>query len=232
MQLGRDAGIGIPHGDARRPRRPHACAAAARRARASPTSPTRRSTRRSDAAGGEHRARPSATRLPRGGSRRRCSRASPQRISPRIVESPRPLEPLRRELEEYFEGRRQRFRPAARLVADRARSARSVLSAAAAIPYGSVLTYTEVAAQGGQPARLARSRQRARLQPDPDRHPLPPRAALAAERSAATPEAWTASAGCWSWRALSHPPSADAGAQGEKGRASVPDQEARSALGS
>ena len=54
---------------------------------------------------------------------------------------------------------------------------RRVLHATAAIPYGGVLSYAEVATEAGSPARLARRRQRARLQPDPDRDPLPPRAA-------------------------------------------------------
>ena len=54
-----------------------------------------------------------------------------------------------------------------------------------------------------QPARLARGRQRAGLEPDPDRDPLPPRAAHRRRRSAATAAAWTASAGCSSSRARS-----------------------------
>ncbi len=42
--------------------------------------------------------------------------------------------------------------------------ARRVLAQTAAIPYGGVLSYSEVAAEAGQPARLARGRQRARAQ--------------------------------------------------------------------
>ena len=58
-----------------------------------------------------------------------------------------------------------------------ARSARRVLGATAEIPYGGVLSYARGGRRGRQPARLARGRQRARRQPDPDRRALPPRAA-------------------------------------------------------
>jgi len=73
-----------------------------------------------------------------------------RRISPRIVESPAPLEPVRRELEEYFSGARQTFA----LPLDWALIgpfARRVLRATAAIPYGGVLSYGEVAAEAGSP---------------------------------------------------------------------------------
>jgi methylated-DNA-[protein]-cysteine S-methyltransferase len=71
-------------------------------------------------------------------------------VSPRIMESPRATETIRRELDEYFEGARERFsvRP------DIARVkgfTRSVLERAARIPYGSVATYKEVAAESGSP---------------------------------------------------------------------------------
>jgi methylated-DNA-[protein]-cysteine S-methyltransferase len=72
------------------------------------------------------------------------------RISPRIVETPAPLEPMRRELDEYFAGRRRRFDLALdwTLVGP---FARRVLSAASAIPYGGVRSYGEVAAEAGNP---------------------------------------------------------------------------------
>jgi methylated-DNA-[protein]-cysteine S-methyltransferase len=72
------------------------------------------------------------------------------RISPRIVEAPTPPDPLRRELEEYFAGRRRRFE----LPLDWSLVGpfgQRVLRAASAIPYGGVLTYTQVAAEAGSP---------------------------------------------------------------------------------
>lgn len=73
-----------------------------------------------------------------------------QRISPRILESDARLEPLRRELDEYFEGHRQLFQTPLdwSLIGP---FGTKVLSATAAIPYGSVLTYTQVAGKAGSP---------------------------------------------------------------------------------
>ncbi len=73
-----------------------------------------------------------------------------QRVSPRIVEAPAQLDPTRRELEEYFGGRRRTFELPIdwRLVGP---FGRRVLDSASAIPYGNMLTYTQVAAQAGSP---------------------------------------------------------------------------------
>jgi methylated-DNA-[protein]-cysteine S-methyltransferase len=73
-----------------------------------------------------------------------------RRISPRIVEARRPLDPVRRELEEYFAGRRRAFDVALdwSLVGP---FGRRVLTATAEIPYGGVLSYAEVAAEAGSP---------------------------------------------------------------------------------
>jgi len=73
-----------------------------------------------------------------------------QRVSPRIVEARAPLDEVRRELEEYFEGRRRGFEVALdwTLVAP---FARRVLRATSRIPYGGVLSYAEVAADAGSP---------------------------------------------------------------------------------
>jgi methylated-DNA-[protein]-cysteine S-methyltransferase len=72
------------------------------------------------------------------------------RISPRIVEAAAPLEAMRRELDEYFEGRRTRFELPLdwTLVGP---FGRRVLGAASQIPYGDVLTYAQVATQAGSP---------------------------------------------------------------------------------
>lgn len=72
------------------------------------------------------------------------------RISPRVVEAPARLDAQRRELEEYFQGQRRQFDLPVdlRLCGE---FARRVLSRTARIPYGSVLTYGEVATAVGNP---------------------------------------------------------------------------------
>ena len=72
------------------------------------------------------------------------------RLSPRIVEAPAQLEDLRRELDEYFERRRQAFDIAIdwALVGP---FGRKVLRATAAIPFGETRTYAQVAAAAGSP---------------------------------------------------------------------------------
>ncbi len=72
------------------------------------------------------------------------------RLSPRVLAAPRRLDEPRRELDQYFHGRRHRFEIPLdlRLMTD---FARRILAATAAIPYGSVSTYREVATQAGSP---------------------------------------------------------------------------------
>jgi methylated-DNA-[protein]-cysteine S-methyltransferase len=73
-----------------------------------------------------------------------------RRVSPRVLSAPRRLDGPRRELDEYFTGRRDQFD----LVLDRrlmTEFGRRILDATAAIPYGSVATYGEVAARAGSP---------------------------------------------------------------------------------
>ncbi len=72
------------------------------------------------------------------------------RVSPRLLEAPRRLDAPRRELADYFAGRRRDFD----LSLDRrlmSEFMRRVLSATAAIPYGSVSTYGAVALAAGSP---------------------------------------------------------------------------------
>jgi methylated-DNA-[protein]-cysteine S-methyltransferase len=72
------------------------------------------------------------------------------KLSPRMLEAPARLDDVRRELDEYFEGRRREFD----LPIDWALASsfsRRVLSATAAIPFGQVSTYGKVAAQAGNP---------------------------------------------------------------------------------
>jgi methylated-DNA-[protein]-cysteine S-methyltransferase len=72
------------------------------------------------------------------------------RLSPRMLAAPRRLDAPRRELDEYFAGRRRAFDLALdlSLLSD---FTRRVLSATAAIPYGEVATYREVATAAGSP---------------------------------------------------------------------------------
>jgi methylated-DNA-[protein]-cysteine S-methyltransferase len=72
-------------------------------------------------------------------------------LSPRIVELPKRLDPARRELDEYFEGCRERFDLALdwRLV-EPGFSAR-VLRQTARLPYGVTSSYGEIAQRAGSP---------------------------------------------------------------------------------
>jgi methylated-DNA-[protein]-cysteine S-methyltransferase len=72
------------------------------------------------------------------------------RLSPRILESPARLDEVRRELDEYFEGRRRRFELALDWTLARG-FGRRVLRATAAIPFGETLSYQQVAAKAGSP---------------------------------------------------------------------------------
>jgi methylated-DNA-[protein]-cysteine S-methyltransferase len=72
------------------------------------------------------------------------------RLSPRILEAPERLDEIRRELDQYFEGRRRRFE----LPLDWSLShgfRRKVLRAIAGIDYGKVRSYTDMATRAGNP---------------------------------------------------------------------------------
>ena len=74
------------------------------------------------------------------------------RVSPRVLRAPRAvLDDARRQLDEYFAGRRQVFALALdwRLTAG---FRHAVLRATAAIPFGRTATYREIAARAGSPA--------------------------------------------------------------------------------
>jgi methylated-DNA-[protein]-cysteine S-methyltransferase len=73
-----------------------------------------------------------------------------RRVSPRVLEAPEKLDPVRRELDEYFEGRREKFD----IPIDWSYLAgftREVLRATAAIEFGEVSTYAGVATAAGSP---------------------------------------------------------------------------------
>jgi methylated-DNA-[protein]-cysteine S-methyltransferase len=73
-----------------------------------------------------------------------------RRVSPRVVEAPAALDVVRRELDEYFEGKRTSFDiPVDWRLHDG--FGRRVLKATARIPFGKVLTYGEIAAKAGSP---------------------------------------------------------------------------------
>jgi methylated-DNA-[protein]-cysteine S-methyltransferase len=73
-----------------------------------------------------------------------------RRVSPRVLEAPARLDPVRRELDEYFEGRREQFD----IPIDWSHLAgftREVLRATAKIGFGEVSTYAGVATAAGSP---------------------------------------------------------------------------------
>jgi methylated-DNA-[protein]-cysteine S-methyltransferase len=72
------------------------------------------------------------------------------RLSPRVLEAPGRLDEVRRELDEYFEGRRVNFDLPVDWVLTRG-FFRRVLQVTAGIDYGRVETYSEVASRAGSP---------------------------------------------------------------------------------
>lgn len=72
------------------------------------------------------------------------------RLSPRIVEAPARLDEARRELDEYFAGQRRAFAIPIDWTLT-AGFARRILESTARIPFGSVRTYRDVAAEAGNP---------------------------------------------------------------------------------
>lgn len=73
------------------------------------------------------------------------------KLSPAIVEAPARLDPVRRELEEYFEGRRQDFDVDLDWALSTPGFRRRVLQECARIPFGATSTYKQMAAAAGSP---------------------------------------------------------------------------------
>jgi methylated-DNA-[protein]-cysteine S-methyltransferase len=71
-------------------------------------------------------------------------------VGPRVLEDAEPFEQLRRQLDEYFEGRRRTFEVALDRCLIRG-FARAVLAETAGIPYGQTRSYGEIAALAGSP---------------------------------------------------------------------------------
>jgi methylated-DNA-[protein]-cysteine S-methyltransferase len=78
------------------------------------------------------------------------------KVSPRILEAPSRLDDVRRELDEYFAGRRKHFDIAVDWRLTSGDFARRVLRAARGIPFGYVTTYGDMARRAGSP-RAARA---------------------------------------------------------------------------
>jgi methylated-DNA-[protein]-cysteine S-methyltransferase len=73
----------------------------------------------------------------------------------RVLRAPRELDPVRRELDEYFEGRRRDFDLPLDL-RGREGFSRDILERLASVPYGEVTTYKSLAVEAGNP-RAARA---------------------------------------------------------------------------
>jgi methylated-DNA-[protein]-cysteine S-methyltransferase len=74
-----------------------------------------------------------------------------ERVSPRIVESPGRLDDARRQLDEYFAGKRREFQLPLDWSLSRQGFGRRVLDGTARIPYGEARTYREIATEAGSP---------------------------------------------------------------------------------
>ena len=87
------------------------------------------------------------------------------KVSPRLLEAPAFIDEVRRELDEYFDGRRERFDLPLDWTLTRG-FVRRVLRATSRIDYGQRAQLPGGGAQRGQRARRARGRQRAGREPD------------------------------------------------------------------
>jgi methylated-DNA-[protein]-cysteine S-methyltransferase len=75
-------------------------------------------------------------------------------ISPRVLEAPARLDEVRRELDEYFEGRRRAFDLAIDLSLIKTPFSKRLLQATARIPFGETRTYRDMAAAAGNAAAV------------------------------------------------------------------------------
>ncbi len=76
------------------------------------------------------------------------------RLSPRVVEAPKAVDPVRRELDEYFEGRRRDFDLPVDFTLVRGAFRRRCLEHLRAIEFGGVRTYRDVAGEAGNAAAV------------------------------------------------------------------------------
>jgi methylated-DNA-[protein]-cysteine S-methyltransferase len=75
------------------------------------------------------------------------------RVSPRVIEAPARLDDVRRQLDEYFEGRRHTFDLGLDWTLARGFT-RRVLQSTAKVPFGELATYREVASGAGNAAAV------------------------------------------------------------------------------
>ena len=75
-------------------------------------------------------------------------------LSPRILEAPARLDEVRRELDEYFEGRRHDFGVKVDLSLIKTPFSKRLLEATARIPFGETRTYRDMAAAAGNAAAV------------------------------------------------------------------------------
>jgi methylated-DNA-[protein]-cysteine S-methyltransferase len=75
-------------------------------------------------------------------------------LSPRILEAPARLDDVRRELDEYFEGRRHGFDLKLDFALVRTPFSKRLLQATARIPFGEVRTYRDMATAAGNAAAV------------------------------------------------------------------------------
>jgi methylated-DNA-[protein]-cysteine S-methyltransferase len=75
------------------------------------------------------------------------------RVSPRVIEAPARLDDVRRQLDEYFEGRRTTFELGIDWTLARGFT-RRVLQSTASVPFGELATYREVASGAGNEAAV------------------------------------------------------------------------------
>ena len=73
------------------------------------------------------------------------------RLSPRVLEAPQRLDPVRRQLDEYFAAGRREFDVPVDWALAREGFGRRILRATARIPYGRTLSYRQVATRAGSP---------------------------------------------------------------------------------
>ena len=74
-----------------------------------------------------------------------------ERVSPRILQAPGRLDEVRRQLDEYFAGRRKEFDLPLDWSLTKQGFGKRVLESTARIPYGEVSSYREVATEAGSP---------------------------------------------------------------------------------
>jgi methylated-DNA-[protein]-cysteine S-methyltransferase len=74
-----------------------------------------------------------------------------ENVSPRVMAYPRRLDEARRELDQYFDGKRTRFELPLDWRLSHPGFYRRVLRATAKVPFGEVITYTDAAERAGSP---------------------------------------------------------------------------------